>query len=54
MDAVAIDHFAAGMAWLCLSIPLTITVFFRFNRVWSLRNLDVILLLSVAAGVVTI
>ncbi|MFQ5735085.1 MAG: hypothetical protein ACE5KM_24390, partial [Planctomycetaceae bacterium] len=47
-----IDSTAAGMVWFCFSIPLFLTVFFRFNRVWSLRNLDLILLLCVAVGVV--
>ncbi|REJ92347.1 MAG: hypothetical protein DWQ29_04880, partial [Planctomycetota bacterium] len=32
--------------WLYLSIVLIVAVFFRFNRVWSLRNFDLLLLLS--------
>ena len=54
MDALGIDHEAAGMAWILFSIPLILTVFFRFGRVWSLRNLDLILLLCVAVGVVLV
>lgn len=50
-DALGIDHVAAGMAWLCFSIPLVLTVFFRFGRVWSLRNFDLIVLLGVSLGV---
>jgi hypothetical protein len=50
-DAFVIDHVAAGMAWLCFSIPLIVTVFFRFGRVWSLRNFDLILLLGVSVGI---
>ena len=46
-----IDVTAAGIAWFCVSIPLLLTVFFRFNRIWSLRNLDILLLLCVAIGV---
>ena len=50
-DALGIDHVAAGMAWLCFSIPLILTVFFRFGRVWSLRNFDLIVLSGVSVGV---
>jgi hypothetical protein len=50
-DAFGIDHVAAGMAWLCFSIPLILTVYFRFGRVWSLRNFDLIVLLVVSVGV---
>ena len=32
--------------WLYLSMVLIVAVFFRFNRVWSLRNFDLLLLLS--------
>jgi Glycosyltransferase family 87 len=50
-DALGIDHVAAGMAWLSFSIPLILTVFFRFGRVWSLRNFDLIVLSGVSVGV---
>lgn len=46
-----IEPTAAGIAWFCIALPLFVTVFFRFNRVWSLRNLDLALLSCVAAGV---
>ncbi len=36
--------------WFYLSLLLIITVFFRFGRVWSLRNLDLVLLLSLSPG----
>ncbi len=36
--------------WFYLSLLLIIAVFFRFGRVWSLRNLDILLLLSLAPG----
>jgi hypothetical protein len=36
--------------WLYLSLVLTIAVFFRFNRLWSLRNVDLVLLLSASPG----
>jgi hypothetical protein len=34
--------------WFYLSLLLIIAVFFRFGRLWSLRNLDLTLLLSIA------
>lgn len=36
--------------WFYLSLLLVIAVFFRFNRLWSLRNFDLLLLLSVSPG----
>ena len=36
--------------WFYLSSLLIVAVFFRFGRVWSLRNVDVLLLLSLAPG----
>lgn len=43
-----------GVAWFGLSILLVFTVFFRFGRVWSLRNLDLLLLLAVGSGIVLV
>ena len=34
--------------WFHLSLVLILAVYFRFGRVWSLRNLDLILMLSIA------
>jgi len=36
--------------WFYLSSLLIAAVFFRFSRLWSLRNLDIVLLLSLAPG----
>ena len=36
--------------WFYLSLLLIVAVFFRFNRIWSLRNLDLILLLAISPG----
>jgi hypothetical protein len=40
--------------WFYLSLLLVIAVFFRFGRVWSLRNLDLILLLSISPGLLLV
>lgn len=36
--------------WIYLSSLLTISIYFKFNRLWSLRNLDLIALLLLAPG----
>lgn len=40
--------------WLYLSLMLMIAVFFRFTRVWSLRNLDLALLWLLSPGVLLV
>lgn len=40
--------------WFYLSLLLIVAVFFKFNRFWSLRNLDLVLLLSLAPGLLVI
>ena len=52
MDTLRIDYDTAGIVWFFVSLPLIITTFFRFGRVWSLRNFDLMILLNVASGVV--
>src|SRR5580698_2443976 len=36
--------------WVHLSSLLTIAIFFKFSRLWSVRNLDLIALILVAPG----
>lgn len=36
--------------WFYLSLLLILAVFFKFGRLWSIRNLDLLLLLSLAPG----
>jgi hypothetical protein len=43
-----------GTTWMCLSAILIAAVFFRFSRVWSLRNFDLLLLLSATPGLLLI
>ncbi len=40
--------------WFYLSLLLIMAVFFRFHRVWSLRNADVVLLLSASPGLLLV
>lgn len=40
--------------WIHLSSLLTIAVFFKFSRFWSVRNLDLICLIAVAPGLLAV
>lgn len=41
-----------GATWFYLSLLLIIAVFFRFHRLWSLRNVDLGLLLAISPGLI--
>lgn len=36
--------------WLFLTLVSTLTLFFKFGRIWSVRNLDILLLFALAPG----
>src|SRR5688500_3218635 len=40
--------------WVYLSSLLIITIFFKFNRFWSVRNLDLVLLILLAPGLLMV
>jgi hypothetical protein len=40
--------------WLFLSMLLCLTLFFKFSRFWSVRNLDLVLLFAVAPGMMVL
>jgi hypothetical protein len=40
--------------WLVLSLLLCLTLFFKFSRVWSVRNLDLLLLFALAPGMMAL
>lgn len=50
MDQILYQYELNATTWTYLSSLLTIAVFFKFNRVWSLRNLDLIGLIAFAPG----
>lgn len=50
MESVGFEVNAA--TWFYLSFLLIVSVFFRFGRIWSLRNLDLALLLAMSPGFV--
>jgi hypothetical protein len=50
MDYILQGYQVNEATWFYLSLLLIVAVFFRFNRLWSLRNVDLILLLSISPG----
>ncbi len=50
MDQILPDYFVSEATWFYLSLLLSLAVFFRFDRIVSLRNLDLVLLLSISPG----
>jgi hypothetical protein len=50
MEAILRGYEVNGPTWFYLSSLLILAVFFRFNRVWSIRNFDLFLLLSLSPG----
>ena len=54
MDVLLSGYEVNPPTWFYLSLLLIVAVFFRFGRVWSLRNLDLILLLSISPGLLLV
>jgi hypothetical protein len=54
MDSFPPGYDVSPATWLYLSLVLIVAVFFRFNRVWSLRNLDLGLLLAASPGILLV
>ncbi|HUG93464.1 MAG TPA: hypothetical protein VML55_21675, partial [Planctomycetaceae bacterium] len=50
MNAILYRYDVNDATWFYLSLLLIVAVYFRFNRLWSLRNLDLALLLSISPG----
>ena len=50
MEEVLSGYKVNAPTWFYLSLILIIAVFFKFGRLWSVRNLDLTLLLSLAPG----
>src|SRR5690606_12652464 len=54
MDILLEGYDVSRATWFYLSLLLILAVFFRFNRLWSLRNLDLTLLLGIAPGLLLV
>jgi hypothetical protein len=50
MDTILKGYEVNEATWFYLSLLLIVAVFFRFRRLWSLRNVDLLLLLSMSPG----
>ncbi|MDF1745058.1 MAG: glycosyltransferase family 87 protein [Gimesia sp.] len=50
MNHILPDYYVSEATWFYLSLLLSLAVFFRFDRIISLRNLDLLLLLSISPG----
>lgn len=50
MDIILKGYEVNSATWFYLSLLLIVAVFFRFRRLWSLRNADLLLLLSLSPG----
>jgi hypothetical protein len=54
MEDILRGYSVNGATWFYLSLLLIVAVYFRFGRVFSLRNLDLALLLSLSPGVLLV
>ncbi|MCA9080766.1 MAG: DUF2029 domain-containing protein [Planctomycetaceae bacterium] len=52
MDVLLHGYAVNRPTWFLLSTVLILAVYFRFNRWWSLRNLDLLLILAASPGLV--
>ncbi len=54
MDLTPHGYYVGPTTWFYLSLLLILAVFFRFHRVWSLRNIDLALLLCTSPGLLLV
>ena len=54
MDSILRGYYVNEPTWFYLSFLLIVAVFFKFSRLWSVRNLDLTLLLLISPGLLII
>jgi len=54
MESILRGYSVTPATWFYLSLLLIIAVYFRFSRLWSLRNIDLGLLLSTSPGLLLV
>lgn len=54
MGLILKGYYVSDSTWFCLSSLLILAVYFKFSRLWSVRNLDILLLLSIAPGLLMV
>lgn len=54
MDQILYDYKLSPTTWVYLSSLLTIAIYFKFSRLWSIRNLDLLGLIALAPGLLLV
>lgn len=54
MDQILYQYELNPTTWVYLSSMMTIGIFFRFSRFWSVRNLDLVALIAIAPGLLLV
>lgn len=54
MEKILSGYTVDDATWFYLSLFLTLTVYFRFSRVFSLRNADLVILLAISPGILLV
>ena len=54
MESILRGYSVSDPTWIYLSLMLIIAVFFRFTRLWSIRNLDIVMLLGLSPGLLLV
>ena len=54
MEEILSGYHVSEPTWFYLSLLLILAVFFKFGRLWSVRNLDLALMLSLAPGLLLV
>lgn len=54
MENILLGYDVNAATWFYLSLLLILAVFYRFDRIWSLRNVDLALLLALSPGLLLV
>lgn len=54
MERILYEYELKPTTWVYLSSLLTIAIFFKFSRFWSMRNLDLVLLIALSPGLLMV
>lgn len=54
MGLILKGYQVSDQTWFCLSSLLILAAYFKFSRLWSVRNLDILLLLSISPGLLLV
>src|ERR1700733_4164074 len=54
MEKILNGYKVGGATWLYLSFFLIVAIYFRFNRIFALRNGDLLTLLAISPGILLV